>query len=88
MFRWLQQLRTKQLAKKQARKDEQERCRLLHEEERKRCAAGCHDWEVTEEVQGDGDPNVEGYILVTQRVCQFCGLTDLEIEPYGDDDDE
>ena len=85
MFKWLQRFRKRQLTKKQARKDEQERRRLLREEQRKRCAAGYHDWEVTEEIQGDGDPNVEGYILVRRTTCRVCHLSETTIEPYERD---
>ena len=85
MLQRLQRFRKRQRAKKQARKDEQERLRLLQEEERRRCAAGCHDWEVTEEVQGDGDPNVEGYILIRRATCRVCHLTETTIGPYERD---
>jgi|GEM_PF-739792 len=85
MFGWIQGLHTKRSAASQARKDEQERRRLLHEEELKRCAAGCHDWEVTEEVQGDGDPNVEGYIVIRRTTCRVCRLSETTIEPYEHD---
>lgn len=38
----------------------------------------------------DGDPNVEGYILITTRTCWVCGETELETEaviyPFEDDE--
>lgn len=85
MLQRLQRFRKRQRAKKQARKDEQERLRLLQEEERRRCAAGCHDWEATQEVQGDGDPNVEGYIVIRRRTCRVCRLSETTVEPYERD---
>lgn len=85
MFQRLQRLRTEQFAKKQAKKEKQERLRLLHEEELKRCAAGDHDWDVSTEVQGDGDPNVEGYIVIRRITCRVCHLSETIIEPYERD---
>lgn len=85
MFQWLQRLRTNQRAKKQAKEENQERRRLLHEAALKRCAAGDHDWEVSSEVQGDGDPNVEGYILIRRAACRVCHLTETTIEPFERD---
>lgn len=82
MFTWLQRFRIRHLAKKQARKDEQERLRLLHEEQLARCRAGNHEWEVSCEVQGDGDPNVEGYIVIRRTTCHVCQLSETTIEPY------
>ena len=43
---------------------------------------GNHDWELTHEIQGDGDPDVEGYILITTSTCQVCRTSETEIEPY------
>jgi hypothetical protein len=85
MFQWLHRLRTERLEKKQARKNQQERLRLLHEAALKRCAAGDHDWEVSSEVQGDSDPNVEGYVVIRRATCRVCHLTETTIEPYERD---
>ena len=37
--------------------------------------------------KGNGDPNVEGYILITKATCQVCHETNVEIEPYDKEDD-
>ena len=88
MIPWLKRCRARFLAKKQAQRDENERLRILQEEQLKRCNAGQHEWEVTHEVQGDGDPNVEGYILVTRTTCRVCHLSETTIEPYKSDSDD
>jgi hypothetical protein len=85
MFNSFHRLRTELLEKKQARKNQRERLRLPHEAALERCAAGNHDWEVSYEVQGDGDPNVEGYILIRRATCRVCHLTETTIEPYERD---
>lgn len=89
MLKLYRRWREKKLAAQQEQERiEKEKLRLLREKQVE-CSLTGHRWTIcSQEVQGDGDPNVEGYILVTKRTCQFCGLTDLDIEPYGDDDDE
>ncbi|HPG19163.1 MAG TPA: hypothetical protein PLG58_01065 [Flexilinea sp.] len=52
-----------------------------------RCKKGEHEWQYSYEVQGDGDPNVEGYVLITKATCQVCHETEVEIEPYDKEDD-
>lgn len=66
---------------------EKEKLRLLRKKQEE-CGLTGHRWTIcSQEVQGDGDPNVEGYILITRRTCQLCGATEVDIEPYGDDDE-
>ncbi len=87
MLKLYRRWREKKLAaQREQERIEKEQRRLLKEKQEE-CGLTGHRWNYTHEVQGDGDPNVEGYILITQRTCQFCGVTEVDIEPYGDDDE-
>jgi len=88
MMKLYRRWREKKLAQRQEQERiEREQRRLLNEKQEK-CGLTGHEWSYTREVQGDGDPNVEGYILITTRTCWICGTVEVEIEPYGDDDDK
>jgi hypothetical protein len=78
--------RDKKLAVQQEQEQiEKEKLRLMREKQEE-CGLTGHSWNCTHEVQGDGDPNVEGYILITRRTCSICGATEVDIEPYDDDE--
>ena len=82
MFQWIRNIRARKRAAKLEREQDAERMRLWREEQLKKCDKGEHDWEYQYEVQGDGDPNVEGYIEITRSTCRVCGESRVEIEPY------
>jgi hypothetical protein len=75
----------KRLAKKQQKEAAEKK--ILFEQRLERCKKGEHEWQYSYEVQGDGDPNVEGYVLITKATCQVCHETEVEIEPYDKEDD-
>lgn len=77
----------KRLTKKQQREKEAEEKRILFEAQLERCKKGNHEWEYSYEIQGDGDPNVEGYIMITKATCQVCHETNVEIESYDKEGD-
>jgi len=79
--------REKKLAKQQEQERIEKEKRWLLKEKQEKCGLTGHEWNYTHEVQGDGDPNVEGYMLITRRTCWICGATEVDIEPYNDDDE-
>jgi hypothetical protein len=87
MFTWIRRYRERKLAQQQEQEKVKERMRILHEQQLERCKMGDHDWEYTYEIQGDGDPNVEGYILITTSTCRVCHQSETEIEPYEKDNE-
>ena len=87
LFAWLRRWREKKLAQKQAREETDRDAFRLLKKKQAECGETGHSWAYTHEVQGDGDPNVEGYILLMTRTCRFCGARETEIEPYNDEDE-
>lgn len=61
-------------ASAQKRRDEKAAKQAEYERLRELCRQGHHQYEtISEERQGDGDPNIEGYIWVTTERCRICG---------------
>ena len=87
MFALFRRRHEKHLAQKLSQQKEAEEKRLLKKKKQEECGKTGHEWTYTHEVQGDGDPNVEGYILITTRTCRICGETEKDIEPYDKDDE-
>ena len=87
MLTWLRRWREKRIAQKQKQVKTEKEMRVLRKQNQEECGKTGHEWTYTHEVQGDGDPNVEGYILITTRTCWVCGETETEIEPYDKDDE-
>ncbi|HRY20926.1 MAG TPA: hypothetical protein P5198_05410 [Flexilinea sp.] len=77
----------KTTCKKTTKRKRSRRKKILFEQRLERCKKGEHEWQYSYEVQGDGDPNVEGYVLITKATCQVCHETEVEIEPYDKEDD-
>ncbi len=86
MFQRIRRMKEKKLIEKKAQAEREERLRISHEQGLEKCKKGVHQWEYTYEVQGDGDPNVEGYILITRATCSVCGESETTIEPYDKSD--
>ncbi len=87
MFAWLRCWRERKLAQKRACEEADREAFRLLKKKQEECGETGHGWAYTHEVQGDGDPNVEGYILITTRACCFCGARETEIEPYSNEDE-
>jgi len=88
MFKWIRRSKEKKLAEKKAWADRVERNRIYHEEALQRCKVGEHEWEYDSEIQGDGDPNIEGYIEIIRATCRICGKSETTIESYDKSDSE
>ena len=88
MFQWLRRIKEKKLAEKKARAEREAYHRRVHAEALERCKAGEHEWEYDTEIQGDGDPNIEGYIEITRATCRVCGESETTIEPYDKSDEQ
>ena len=86
MLAWIGRNREKKLARKLEREGKEQRQRALYEEQLRKCKAGEHEWSFAYEVQGDGDPNVEGYIRITTATCRVCQASETSIEPCDKDD--
>ena len=86
MFSWICRIKEKKLIEKKKQAEREARLRISHEQDLERCKTGVHHWEYTYEVQGDGDPNVEGYIQIVTATCSVCGESETTIEPYDKSD--
>lgn len=87
MFAWFRHWHEKKLAQKRVQEEADREAFRLLKKKQDECGETGHSWDYAHEVQGDGDPNVEGYILITTRTCRFCGARETDIEPYDKDDE-
>lgn len=88
MFSWIRRIQEKKRAAKQAQAEREERMRISREQDLEKCKKGVHQWEYETEIQGDGDPNIEGYIQIVRATCHVCGESETTIEPYEKSDGE
>ena len=86
MFNWIRRMKEKKTLKKKAQAEREERLRISHEQDLEKCKKGEHEWEYETEIQGDGDPNIEGYIQIVRATCRICGESETTIEPYDKSD--
>jgi len=86
MIKWIRRCREKKSAQKQKRERDAEGIRRWREAQLEKCRKDEHVWEYIYEIQGDGDPNIEGYILITRATCSVCGESETTIEPYDKED--
>jgi hypothetical protein len=88
MFTGLRRIKEKKLIEKKAQAEREERMRTSHERALEKCKKGEHEWVYDTEIQGDGDPNVEGYIQIVRATCRVCGESETTIEPYDKSDEQ
>ncbi|MPM47800.1 hypothetical protein SDC9_94518 [bioreactor metagenome] len=82
MFTFYQRWREKRQAQKAASEQAAKAEWLLIKQKQEACEKTGHSWESSYEIQGDGDPNIEGYVMITTKRCRYCGAVETDIEPY------